>query len=78
LELLLSLRSSDDQFPMNSAPRRSLQFAVVVALVLACLIFRRVFYFFEIAALELRYFWWLFVIIAGGLWLLVMIGRKEK
>ena len=34
--------------------------------------------FFEIAALELRYFWWLFLIIGGGVWLLVMIGRKEK
>ncbi len=63
---------------MNPAPRRSLQFAIVVALVLACLVFRRVFYFFEIAALELRYFWWLFLIIGGGLWLLVMVGRKEK
>ena len=63
---------------MPPAPRRSLQFAIVVALVLACLVFRRVFYFFEIAALELRYFWWLFLILAGGVWLLVMIGRREK
>jgi hypothetical protein len=63
---------------MSPVPRRSLQVAVVVVLVLACLIFRRVFYFFEFAALEFRYFWWLFLIIGAGIWLLVMIGREEK
>ena len=78
MEFLLPLPSSGDQFPMNPAPRRSLQVAGVVVLVLACLFFRRVFYFFEFAALELRYFWWLFLIIGGGIWLLVMIGREEK
>jgi hypothetical protein len=64
---------------MTPANRRSfLQLAIVVALVLVCLVFRRVFYFFELAALELRYFWWLFLILAAGAWLVALIGKGDK
>ncbi len=64
---------------MNPAPRRTLiQFTAVLVLVLICLVFRRVFYFFEFATLELRYFWWLFLILAIGLWLVSMIGQDRK
>ncbi len=63
---------------MTPDSRKSLiQFAVVLTLVLVCLVFRRVFYFFDRAALEIRYFWWLFLILAGGLWLLTLLGRKD-
>ncbi len=65
--------------PMKPANRRTLlQIAAVLALVLVCLVFRRVFYFFELATLELRYFWWLILIFAGGLWLLSLIGKIDK
>jgi hypothetical protein len=64
---------------MKPARRRTfLQLAVVGALVLVCLVFRRVFYVFELAALELRYFWWLFLILAAGAWLVSMIGKGDK
>jgi hypothetical protein len=63
---------------MTPDSRKSLlQFAVILALVLVCLVFRRVFYTFERAALEIRYFWWLFLILAAGLWLLTKLGRKD-
>jgi hypothetical protein len=54
------------------------QMCLVVILVLVCLFFRRVFYFFDLVAIEVRYFWWLFLILAVGLWLLTMIGRLGK
>ena len=64
---------------MNPANRRNLrQLSIVVLLVLICLVFRRVFYAFELAALELRYFWWLFLILGLGWWLVSMIGRTDK
>ena len=64
---------------MNPSTRRNLfQLGAVVALVLVCLVFRRAAYFFEIAALELRYFWWLFLILAVGLWLASLIGKPDK
>ena len=55
-----------------------LQIAVVLTLVLVCLVFRRGVYLFERTALEIRYFWWLFLILAVGLWFLTMIGRKDR
>ncbi len=64
---------------MNLPTRRTLiQFTAVLALILICLVFRRAFYFFERSALELRYFWWLFLIFAIGLWFLSMIGPNRK
>ena len=63
---------------MPSPPRRSLlPVSVVVALVLLSLVFRRVAYGFEAAMLELRYFWWLVLILGGAVWLLVMAGRMQ-
>jgi hypothetical protein len=62
---------------MNPATRRTLFFAVVV-LVLASLVFRRGAYAFESIALELRYFWWLVLILGGGLWLLLSLGKPGK
>jgi hypothetical protein len=47
--------------------------AVLGALVLA---FPRVFAFAELAARELRYFWWLILIVALAIWLLWGMGKK--
>jgi hypothetical protein len=58
-------------------PRRAL-FLIALVLVLLGLVFRRGFYAVDRLALELRYFWWLVLIIGGGLWLLVVLGRKDK
>ena len=64
---------------MNPARLRALrQLTVVVLLVVVCLVFRRVFYAFELVALELRYFWWLFLILGLGWWLASLIGRTDK
>ena len=48
---------------------------VLVALVLA---FPRVVAFTELAARELRYFWWLILIVALAGWLIWGVGRGSK
>ncbi len=64
---------------MSPATRSTVrQIAGVLAVILICLVFRRGFYVVERAALELRYFWWLFLIVAAGIWLLVAIGRQDR
>ncbi len=63
---------------MEPANRRKLvQLAVVLALVVACLLFRRVFYVVELAALELRYLWWLVLIVVIGSWLAAVVGKDR-
>ncbi len=49
--------------------------AVVVVLVL---LFPRAYAFVEMAARELRYFWWLILLVALAIWLIWGIGRKPK
>lgn len=49
--------------------------AVVVALVL---LFPPAYAFVEMAARELRYFWWLILLVALAIWLIWGIGRKPK
>ena len=61
---------------MNPTNRRTLLLAAAI-LVLASLVFRQVSYAVEILALELRYFWWLVLIVIGGLWLLLKLGPKR-
>ena len=64
--------------PMKSENRRSLVWlAGVGVLVLLCLLFRRVFYVVELAALELRYLWWLVLIVVIGAWLASLVGRDR-
>ena len=48
-----------------------------ILLVVACVLFPRVLAFVELAARELRYFWWLVLIAALGVWL-VFFAKKEK
>jgi len=49
--------------------------AVLVALVL---LFKPALAFVEMAARELRYFWWLVLLVALAIWLIWGIGRKPK
>ncbi len=49
--------------------------AVIVALVL---IFPPVLGFVEIAARELRYFWWIILLLALAAWLIWGLGKKKK
>jgi len=62
---------------MSPSSRRT-TWLTIVLLIVASLVFRRTFYAFDRVALELRYFWWLVLIIGGGLWLLVTVGRKDR
>lgn len=48
---------------------------VLVALVFA---FPRVAAFTELAARELRYFWWLILIVALAVWLIWGVGRSKR
>jgi hypothetical protein len=50
--------------------RRSIAyFLAFLMLVALCLLFPRVLAFVELAARELRYLWWMVLIIAFGIWL---------
>ena len=65
---------------MMQPPRRAFwQLATLVAvIVILCLIFPRAFAFVELAARELRYLWWLILLLALGIWLIWGINRKPK
>ncbi len=53
---------------------------VVLLTVIAFLFwfFPRAFYFVEIAALELRYLWWIVLLFVLSLWFIFGISRKPK
>jgi hypothetical protein len=64
---------------MTPSARRT--FGIIGALLVIgvlCLIFPRVLAFVELAARELRYFWWLILILALGIWLVFFYrsGRR--
>jgi len=64
---------------MNPQVRAALRWLVLAAvLVLLALLFKPVLAFVEMAALELRYFWWLILLVALAVWLIWGIGRKPK
>jgi type VI protein secretion system component VasK len=64
---------------MNPQLRAALRWLVLVAvLVLLALLFKPVLAFVEMAALELRYFWWLILLVALAVWLIWGVGRKPK
>jgi len=66
---------------MSLPPRQraALQFAVLIAVVvLLFAIYPRAFAFVEMAAMELRYFWWLILLVALAIWLIWGLGRKRK
>ena len=52
--------------------------ALVGVLVLLVLMFPRAYGFVEMAARELRYLWWLILIVALAVWLIWGIGKKPR
>jgi hypothetical protein len=64
---------------MSSRTRAILQIAVLLAVLgFLVLLFPRAYAFAEMAARELRYFWWLILLVALGIWMIWGIGRKPK
>lgn len=64
---------------MNPRLRAALQIAVLAAVLVGLvLVFPRAFAFVEMAARELRYFWWVILLVALAVWLIWGIGRKNK
>jgi hypothetical protein len=60
--------------------RRPVLAATLVLLVVLgalVLLFPRALAFVELAARELRYFWWLVLIVALAVWLIFFVGRKS-
>ena len=64
---------------MNPRTRAAIQIGILLAVVVALvLLFPRAYAFAEMAARELRYFWWLILLVALGAWLIWGLGRKPK
>jgi hypothetical protein len=64
---------------MNHRLRAALQLAALLAaIVLLFLLFPRAFAFVEMAARELRYLWWLILLVALALWLIWGVSRRPK
>lgn len=64
---------------MNPRPRAALQLLVLIGVVAVLLfLFPKVFALVELAARELRYLWWLVLLIALAVWLIWSAGRRPK
>jgi hypothetical protein len=64
---------------MNPRARALLQLGLLVAVIVVLfLVFPRAFAFVELAARELRYFWWLILLVALAAWLIWGVKRKPK
>ena len=64
---------------MNPRTRASLQLGLLLLLILGLLLlFPRALGFVEMAARELRYFWWLILLVALAVWLIWGVGRRPK
>ena len=64
---------------MNPRVRAALQIGVLLAVIAALfLVFPTALGFVEMAARELRYLWWLILLIALAIWLIWGIKRKPK
>ena len=64
---------------MNPRLRATLQIAVLVLVIGALvLFFPKAYAFAEMAARELRYFWWLVLIVVLALWIMFGLGRKKR
>lgn len=51
---------------------------IVVVFVALILVFPKALAFVELAARELRYFWWLILMVALGVWLVWGWGRRKS
>ena len=64
---------------MNPRVRAALQISILLAVIaLLFLVFPAALGFVELAARELRYLWWLILLIALAIWLIWGIKRKPK
>ena len=64
---------------MHPRAKAGCQLLVLLAVVgLLLLLFPRAYAFVEMAARELRYLWWLVLLVALAVWLIWGIGRKPK
>ena len=64
---------------MNPRVRAALQIGVLLSVIAVLfLVFPAAFRFVEMAARELRYLWWLILLIALAIWLIWGIRRKPK
>ncbi len=64
---------------MNPRTRALLQITVLIVVIGGLvLLFPEAYAFVEKAARELRYFWWLILILALAIWLIWGLGRKPK
>jgi uncharacterized membrane-anchored protein len=64
---------------MNPRARAIIQIAILIIVVGGLvLLFPRAYAFVEMAARELRYFWWLVLLVALAVWLIWGLGRKPK
>ena len=64
---------------MNPRVRAAFQIGVLLAVIAVLfLVFPRAFAFVEMAARELRYLWWLILLIALAIWLIWGVKRKPK
>jgi hypothetical protein len=64
---------------MNPRLRATIQLLVLVGVVaLLFVLFPRTLAFAELAARELRYLWWLVLLVALAGWLIWGVGRKRK
>lgn len=63
---------------MNPRVRGLAKLAVLLGVfAVLFLIFPRTYGFMEMAARELRYFWWVILLIALAIWLIWAVGRKR-
>jgi hypothetical protein len=64
---------------MQPPQRAFWQLAILVGIIVVlCLLFPAAYAFVEMAARELRYLWWLVLLLALGIWLVWGINRKPK
>ena len=64
---------------MNPRVRAALQLGAMLAVIVVLfLVFPAAFRFVEMAARELRYLWWLILLIALAIWLIWGVRRKPK
>lgn len=64
---------------MNPRTRAIIQVLILAVVVVGLvLVFPRAYGFVEMAARELKYFWWLVLLVALAVWLIWGIGRKPK
>ena len=64
---------------MNPRARALMQIGVLAAvIVVLCLLFPSAYAFVEMAARELRYLWWLILLVALAIWLIWGMKRKPR